>query len=73
MGYELGRGIVHVHCIWKSNFAIFLHVFSNFEMILTTSLISNTFANPQWHKPVKMLTKNTSSINFSNNDYSKNL
>ena len=38
-------------CIWKSNFATSLHVFSNFEMILTTFLISNTFGNQQWHKP----------------------
>ena len=60
-------------CIWKSNFAISLHVFSNFEMVLTMSLISNTFANQQWHNPVKNAKRNTRSTNFSNNDYSKNL
>ena len=44
-------------CIWKSNFAISQHVFSNFNIFLTISLISNTIADQQWHKPVKHANK----------------
>ena len=36
---------------------VYGRVFSNFEMILTISLISNTFANQQWPKPVKNANK----------------